>query len=149
MTYGTPCHTIGHFVFWYHHVTYRTPCYTSGHLVIYRECYGFERAFFTLRPFLPCTPSCCFQGFPGASSLISRLAGLQADLRNIAPAALFFWITAIHNKSILVGSTWGLWLASYKKPASNGIWILFTISDQARNFMFYPFGHRALQSVRD
>ena len=42
-----PCHTIGHFLFWYHHVTYRTPCHASGHLVIYRECYGFERAFFT------------------------------------------------------------------------------------------------------
>ena len=42
-----PCHTIGHFVFWYHHDTYRTPCHASGHLVIYHECYGFERAFFT------------------------------------------------------------------------------------------------------
>ena len=29
-------------------VTYRTPCHASGHLVIYRDCYGFERAFFTL-----------------------------------------------------------------------------------------------------
>ena len=27
-------------------VTYQTLCDTSGHLVIYRECYGFERAFF-------------------------------------------------------------------------------------------------------
>ena len=36
-------------------VTYGTLCHASGHLVIYRECYGFERAFFTLRSFLPCT----------------------------------------------------------------------------------------------
>ena len=33
-------------------VTYRTLCHASGHLVIYRECYGFERAFFTPRRFL-------------------------------------------------------------------------------------------------
>ena len=48
-TYGTPCHAIGHFVFWCHHVDYRTPCHASGDLVI--ECYGSERAFFTLRHF--------------------------------------------------------------------------------------------------
>ena len=66
VTYGTPCHAIGHFVFCYNHVTYRTPCHASGHLVIYCECYGFERAFFTLRRFLLCTPSSCFQGFPGS-----------------------------------------------------------------------------------
>ena len=29
-------------------VTYRTLCNASGHLVIYRECYGFGRAFFSL-----------------------------------------------------------------------------------------------------
>ena len=58
VTYGTPCHARGHFVFYYRHVTYRTPCHASDHLVVYRECYGFERAFFTLRHFLPYTPSC-------------------------------------------------------------------------------------------
>ena len=36
VTYGTPCHAIGHFVFWYHHVIYRMPCHASGDLVIYR-----------------------------------------------------------------------------------------------------------------
>ena len=60
VTYGTPCHAIGHFIFWCHHVTYRAPCHASGHLVIYRQCYGSERAFFTLRRFLPYTPSCWF-----------------------------------------------------------------------------------------
>ena len=80
VNYGTPCHAIGQFVFWYHRVTYKTPCYTSGHLVIYGDCYGFETAFFTLGRFLPCTPSRCFQGFPGAGSLTSKLAGLQGDL---------------------------------------------------------------------
>ena len=60
VTYGTPCHAIDHFIFWCHHVTYRAPCHASGHLVIYRQCYGSERAFFTLRRFLPYTPSCWF-----------------------------------------------------------------------------------------
>ena len=51
-------------------VTYRTLCHAIGHQLLptqpcYRECYGFERAFFTLRHFLSYTPSCFFQGFPG------------------------------------------------------------------------------------
>ena len=89
VTYGTPYHAIGHFVLWYHHVTYRTPCHVSGRLVIYRECYSFDRAFFTLRRFLPYTPSCCFQDFPGAGSWTSKLAGFHADLWNLAPVRLF------------------------------------------------------------
>ena len=102
VTYATPCHAIGHFVFWYEHVTYRTLCYTSGDLVIYREFYGFERVFLTLRCFWPCTPSCCLQGFPGAGSLTSKLAVLLADPQNKALARQFVWITAIHNKTIPV-----------------------------------------------
>ena len=90
--------------FWCHRVTYRTPCHASGHLVIYRECCRFERAFLTLRCFVPYTPSCWFQGFPGAGSSTSKLAGLYADLRNIAPTRLFVWITAIYKRDIVVGS---------------------------------------------
>ena len=45
--------------------TYRTLYHASGHLVICCECYGFERAIFTLRRFLPCTPSCFFKDFLG------------------------------------------------------------------------------------
>ena len=82
MTYGTPCHAISHFVFYYNHVTYRTSCHAIGHLVIYREFYRFERVFFTLRRFLPNTPSSWFQGLPGVGSLTLKLAGLYADLRN-------------------------------------------------------------------
>ena len=52
VTYGTPCDVIYHFDFWF-----------------YRKCYGFERPFFTLRPFLPYNPSCWFQGFPGNHQL--------------------------------------------------------------------------------
>ena len=68
VTLLTPCGTSGHLGFIVTHVTcmalqhtvlirystsvtYRTLCQASGHLVIYHECYGFERAFFTLRFF--------------------------------------------------------------------------------------------------
>ena len=40
------------------------------------------KGIFTLRCFLPYTPSCWFQGFPGAGSSTTKLAGLHADLRN-------------------------------------------------------------------
>ena len=71
---------------------------------LYCECYGFESAFFTHRLFLLHTPSCCFQGLHGASSSPSKVAGLHADHRNIALARLFFRITAINKRDILVGS---------------------------------------------
>ena len=59
---------------------WRMLCHACGHLVIYRESYGFERAFLTLRRFKPYTPSCWFQSFPGAGSSTSKLARLHADL---------------------------------------------------------------------
>ena len=98
--HATPLVTL---VFYYYHVTYRTLCHASGHLVIYRECYGFERVFFTLRCFLPYTPFCWFWGFPGAGSSTSKLARLHTDHRNVAPTGLFVWITTIHKRVILVG----------------------------------------------
>ena len=70
-------------------VTYRTPCHTSGQLVLYCNCYGFDNVFLILRCFLPCTPSCFFQGFPGTGSSTSKSAWLHADLLNIAPTRLF------------------------------------------------------------
>ena len=94
-------------------VTYRMPCYARGHLpshdgtshlpftastTDWREC------FFTLRRFLPYTPSCCFQSLSGASSSTSKIAGLHDDYWNIALARLLHWITAIHKRGILVGS---------------------------------------------
>ena len=49
-------------------VTYGTLCHAPALPTqpYYRECYGFERAFLTLRRFLRCTPFCCFQGFLGS-----------------------------------------------------------------------------------
>ena len=62
---------------------------------LYCECYGFESAFFTHILFLLYTPSCCFQGLPGAGSSPSKVAGLHADHRNIAD-----WPTIVLNHSI-------------------------------------------------
>ena len=113
MTYRTPCHARGHFVFWLS----PSPCYledvcrASGHLVhlvIYCECYGFERVFFTLRliyfTLLPASIKASLE----AVISTSMLTGLYADLRNIAPARLFVWITAIHKRFVIAGSTSGL-----------------------------------------
>ena len=80
-------------------VAYGTLCHASGHLVIYRQCYRFERAFFTLRPFLPCTPSSFFKAYLGYRST-SKLAGIHADLQNIAPVALFVCTASIYKRLI-------------------------------------------------
>ena len=58
--------------------------------------------FFTLRRFLTCTPSCCFQDLPRAGSSTLKVAGGHAYLWNITPARLLFWITAIHKRGKLV-----------------------------------------------
>ena len=44
-----------------------------------------------------------FKASLGAGSSTSNLARLPADLRNIVPAQLFVWITAIHKSSIRTG----------------------------------------------
>ena len=128
------CHLVTLF-FRCHHVTYRTSCHASGHLMIYRECYGFERAYFTLRHFSPHNSSCWFQGFLGAGSSTSKLAGLHADLWNIVLARLFIWIIRV--------------MAVYLMKNSYGIWPLFTKDEHVRSLMFHPFDQRALQAVID
>ena len=69
-----------------------TGCHSTPEFppILYHECYGFERVFFTLRRFLTCTPSCCFQDLSRAGSSTLNVAGLHADLRNIAPARQLF-----------------------------------------------------------
>ena len=86
------------------------------YLVTCRECYWFEIELFTLKRFLPWVPSGFFQGFPGASSSTSKLAGLHADLRNIAQTRLFVWITIVQkificgrfNVRVRVGWPWNI-----------------------------------------
>ena len=58
------------------------------------------RELFLLSSFFKLILFAAFQGLPGASSSISRLAGLHADLWNLVPAQLFAWITAIHKRFI-------------------------------------------------
>ena len=98
--------------------------------------------FFTLRRFLPCTPS-LFQNFPGVGSSASKLAVLHADLRKMAPARLFVWITTIHKRFICgrfyltarSGQSQNITLhgelvlrnISFEIFASYRIWTLFTI----------------------
>ena len=41
-----------------------------------------------------------FRGFPWTGSSTSKLAGLHADFRNIAPPRIFVWITPIHKRFI-------------------------------------------------
>ena len=65
----------------------------SSFLCCYRECYGFERASFTLRWSLPYTPSCFYQDFDGAGSSALKVAGLATEFRSIDLTHMFVSIT--------------------------------------------------------
>ena len=69
-----------HLAFWCPHVTYRMSCHASGHLVIYRECYGFEKAFLLSGIFYLTLLPAGFKASVGASSSTTKLAGPHADL---------------------------------------------------------------------
>ena len=131
--------------------TYGALCHASGHLLIYRECYGFGRAFFTLRCFLPCTPSCFLKGFPGDDNSTSKSAGFRDDLQIIALVRLFVWKTVIH-KGFICGRFYLTTRAgqvrnikfprelvvrniSFDISASYGVWAPFVIGEYLRNFI--------------
>ena len=90
--------TLGYLLFTVQHLCYlldAMACQRSPALPTqpyYCEYYRFERVFFTLRCFLPCTPSYYFQGFSGSWQCNLKVSGL------------FVWITAIHKRFMLVGS---------------------------------------------
>ena len=88
MTYGTPCHAIGHFDFWYNHVTYRTLCHASGHLAA-ATAKDLRERFLLSGAFNLTLLAADFKAFPGAGGSTSKLAGLHDDLRNIATVRLF------------------------------------------------------------
>ena len=70
-----------------------------------------------------------FKASLGAGSSTSRLAGLHIDLRNIAPARVFVWITTIHKRVILYRLY--LWFTAgqlCEESAPHGISTLFTTS---------------------
>ena len=86
-------------------------------------------------------------GFYGAGSSSSKLAGLYADLQNIAPAQLFCWITTIHKIGIVVGSVYGLQLAGYvKNLLITGFELFWRQAVYIKNRMAYLLGHRAIHS---
>ena len=49
-------------------------------VLLYSEYYGFEITFFTLRRFLPYTPSCFYQGFLESSSSIFKASGFPTEV---------------------------------------------------------------------
>ena len=97
---------------WKNSVTYGTPCHASGHLVTASATD--LRLFFTLRRFFYFTllPA-SFKVSLRACSPTTKLTGFHADLRNIAPARLFAWITAIHKRLIMVDFIYRSWLAGW------------------------------------
>ena len=74
-------------------LTYRRVFHASGHLVIYRLCYRFEKAFFTLRRFLPSCPS-CFLGLPWGR--LFNLKASRASCWSLKHSHGFVWIPTIH-----------------------------------------------------
>ena len=129
VTYGTPCHVTGHFVFCYH------------------EFCGFGRAFCTLSRFLLYTPSCSFQGFPGSRQFNVKVSRTSCwpSKHNPGPA-----ICLNHNnpkRGIVVGSVYGLQLAAYVKNLLLTRFEPFSRPVRyVENHMAYPFSHRAIPS---
>ena len=101
-TFGYPLFTVQHL--W----DLGDVCHAIGHQVLSTHplprVLRIWESVFTLRRFLPYSPCCWFQGFPGVSRSTWKLAGLHADHRNIVPARLLCRMTAIHKRGILVGS---------------------------------------------
>ena len=139
-------------------VTYRTPHHAIGHQVLptrtcYRKCWEFERAFFILRGFLPCTPSCCFQGFPGSGQFNLKVSRVSCWSSKHCPGPAIclnhsdqqkFYTGRFYLRA-RAGQLRNINL--YEMFASCGVWTLFTVDEYDTRHTFYPFGYRALQSV--
>ena len=131
VTYGMVCHAISH------QLLPTQPCY--------RECYGLERAFFTIKHFLPCTPSCYFQGFlvcrqfnlkvnrascwsskhsPGPTICLNH-----SNLRKIYMGRLYLRVKTDQSRSINLYGKLVLGNICFEMFASYGIWTLFTVGE--------------------
>ena len=73
--------------------------FTTFPISSYRECYGFEWAFFTLRSFTDIFDSTCnYQGFPGARQFFLEVSRASYWYpRNTDPAYRFLWFIVILN----------------------------------------------------
>ena len=78
-----------------------------GVTMLFTGCHAmlvvFERVFLLSGVFYLTLLPAVFKVSLGASSSTSKLAGLHADLQNIAPARLFVWIKIIRKRSMVVG----------------------------------------------
>ena len=134
VTSGTPWHSIGHQLL-------RT--------TLYHECYGFEREFFTLRRFLPSTPSCWFQGFPGSRQFNIKVSRASCWSSRHSPGPT---IRLNHNNpQKRYGGRFYLRVTAgrlrNKESASYWIWTRFAKGGYVKNRKLYPFGHRVVHSV--
>ena len=82
------------FIFHLSRVFHFSP-FSGFFVLLYRECYGFGRAFFTLRRLLPYTPSrhlaqpAFIKASLGAGSSFLKVAGPPTEVRNTDLAHLF------------------------------------------------------------
>ena len=133
--FGTSCHARGHWHF---------PPFP------YRECYGFERVFFTLsrfffRPFLLLSrPPWCREftlNCSWASCCLSKHSlGRNICLNHRNPQKRYngrFYLTVRAGR------------LRNEESAFYWVWTLFAIGEYVRSLMLYLFGHRALQTVID
>ena len=119
----------------------QTPCHASGHLVICHECYGFERAFFTLRYFLPYTASSCFQGLPGSRQFNLKVSRASCRSSKHSPSPTICLNHSNPQKRYDGGFYLRVRLVGYM--IKNLPLTRFELSVH----IFYPFDHRALQNV--
>ena len=114
--YGTPCRTIGHFVFFiitmlltgHHAMPLVIQSFFTASATDLRECFLLSGIFYLHSFLLVLRPPWGRQ----FSLNISRAS--CGYFRNIDPSRLFVSITTIHNKNIRVTFTYGLRLARYE-----------------------------------
>ena len=123
-------------------VTYWTLCHNREQLVIYCECYGFKRAFFTLRRFFYLALFPDFSRPPWDR---------QFNLKVKTASRWSVWITAIHKRFICgrfylrasAGQSGNINLHGelvlqnirFEMNASYGIWTLFAICEEVTSLL--------------
>ena len=127
LTYGMPCHAIGHFVFWYY------------------ECYEFERAFFTLKLFFTLHSFLLFSRLLWDQQFNLKASRASCWSLKHSPGPV---ICLNHNNPRKrYSGKFYLWFTAgwlCEESAPHRIWTLFMTSRKSR--MAYLFGNRAIQS---
>ena len=135
----------------------------TSHPPFYCECYGFERAFFTLVRFLHYTPSSIFQSFPGSQKFnlnVSRAScwsskhspGPTICLNHSNSQKIYmsrFYLRvkiASHQTLILMENPLYVTLAS-KCLSLTGFEPFSPLGRRVRSLILYPFGYTVKQSL--